>query len=143
MKLLLLLITSTFALATAAQCDPDKKFYPSSSIEIASDWGGIVQIGFSGQISRLSAHIGMRFRTIVDSVSTSKGTEPESKLFPRLELGYRIINGLHINAGLSEDPDISVTAYKRTGDRTAIYGRGLYDGTLVFALGLKVLFYRE
>lgn len=133
-----------------AQCEPDKSFYPSASVEVNTDWGGIMQVGITGQISRLSFHAGIRTREFVDSITIGKWTRKETKLLPRMEIGYRVVNGIHLNAGFAYNsdiqavvPDISVTAYKRLGDQIAIFGRGLYDKKFSFGIGLKVLFYRE
>lgn len=136
---LLLLLLTTMA---QAQCEPDKRFVPSTTVELTSDWGMIVQAGVTGQLSPISAHVGIRYREFTES-DTSKLPASQAKLLPRLELGYRIIDGLHLNVGIAKQNDVSVTWYKRLGDQTAIYGRGLYDGSVVLAIGLKVIFYRQ
>lgn len=123
----------------AGSCEPEHQFAPSASVELTSDWGMIIQAGITGQQSRLSVHAGIRYREFTDMITAAKPVE-EPKLMPRLELGFRVINGLHVNFGWAADPDVSVTAYRRLGEKIAIYGRGLYDGGLMFAIGFKVLF---
>lgn len=149
-KCIFLLLSLCIVLITQGQCAPDKKFYPSASIEVNTDWGGIIQAGITGQQSRLSFHVGVRTREFVESITTAKGKYSQTKVLPRFEIGYRVVNGIHINAGIAYDtphrttePDISVTAYKRIGEQIAIFGRGLYDKSFAFGIGVKVLFYRE
>ena len=140
MKLLtttLLLLSSILA---KAQCDPDIRFATSASFELTSDWGFIAQAGITGQQSPFSVHLGVRAREVADS-SAGKQVNQSGKFFPRLELGYRIIDGIHLNVGIARDKDISITAYQRIGEKLAVYGRGLYNGTLMFAMGVKILFY--
>ena len=132
----ILLVLST--LVSTAQCDPDKNFLPSATIELTTDWGFIAQAGITGQISRLSLHAGLRVRTMVDSIG--KLNKPEEKMLPRGEIDLRIINGLHTGVGISEDPDVYVQAYARVGEAIAISGRLLYDGAFVFGIGAKFLF---
>lgn len=133
---ILLLLMTLFA---KAQCEPDTRFAPSYTIELVSDWGFIMQGGITGQLSRISLHLGLRVRTMIDS-TTGKASADQPTTFPRLELGYRIIDGLHLNAGIAKVPDVSVTWYKRVGGKAAIYVRGMYDQSFNMALGLKVLF---
>jgi len=137
--LLLLLLSSVLK----AQCEPDKRFVASGSLELTSDWGFIMQGGITGQLSRFSAHIGVRAREFVDSTSP-KSNDVQAKLFPRLELGLRIVNGVHFNIGIApRSRDVSITVYGRVGEKVAVYGRGLYDGALMFGLGIKFLIYRQ
>lgn len=142
MKQLFFSLLILCTVAANSQCEPDKRFVPSATIELTSDWGMIVQGGITGQLSPISIHAGIRAREFVDSDS-SKSNYSQAKVLPRLELGYRIIDGLHLNVGIAKQNDVSVTWYKRIGDQTAIYGRGLYDGSVVFAIGLKVIFYKQ
>lgn len=149
-SLILILLSLCIVLITHGQCEPDKRFYPSASLEVNSDWGGILQAGITGQQSRFSFHAGIRAREFVDSITTAKGRYVETKILPRFEIGYRVVNGIHINAGIAYDnplrttrPDISVTGYKRIGEQVAIFGRGLYDKSFTFGIGVTVLFYKE
>jgi hypothetical protein len=144
MKKIILTITACFALLamTTAQCAPDKQFYSSATIELTSDWGMIIQAGMTGQISPLSIHAGIKAREFVPA-DTNKNGINQSGVMPRLEIGYRIVEGVHINVGIAQQKDVSVTAYKRLGAQTAIYGRAMYDGSVVFGMGLKVVFYKE
>lgn len=141
MKQLFLSLLILCTVAANSQCEPDKRFVPSTTVELTSDWGMIVQAGITGQQSPISAHLGIRYREFTETDS-SKLPASQAKLLPRLEFGYRIIDGLHLNVGIAKQNDVSVTWYKRLGDQTAIYGRGLYDGSVVLAIGLKVIFYR-
>jgi hypothetical protein len=124
-----------------AQCEVDSRFAASASFELTSDWGFIAQAGITGGQLPFSVHLGVRAGEIVDS-SVGKQGNQSGKFFPRLELGYRIIDGLHLNVGIAKDKDVSITAYSRIGEKLAVYGRGLYNGALMFAMGVKILFYR-
>lgn len=142
MKLFITIILMLLTILVKAQCEPDKRFFASGSLEFTTDWGFILQGGITGQLSRFSAHLGIRAREFVDS-TYGKTNDVQAKLFPRLELGFRIVDGVHINVGIAKDQDVSITAYHRIGEKTAIYGRGLYDGALMFGIGVKFLIYQE
>lgn len=140
MLFVVLLLLLVHLKGNAQECEPETNVYPSATTEITSDWGMIIQGGFTGQRWPISLHAGIRYREFVDNISEAKPVQ-EAKLLPRIEIGIRIINGLHLNFGTGGRNDVSLTAYRRLGEKIAIYGRGMYDGAVMFGMGVKVLFY--
>ncbi len=141
MKLIITLLLLLSTILVKGQCEPDRRFEASGTLEFMSDWGFIMQGGITGQQSPVSLHVGIRAREFVDSAN--KDSYAQAKLFPRLEFGYRIIDGLHVNVGIAKHQDVSITGYRRIGEKVAMYGRALYDGQLVFGLGVKFLIYKN
>ena len=139
---ILMVLAMLVASRAGAQCDPEKMFVPSVSFELTSDWGLIGQAGLAGQISPLSLHAGVRIREFV-SEDTLKLRRANAKMMVRGEVSYRIVNGVHVNVGVASQIDVGVTAYKRIGEQFAFYGRALYDGALMFGLGMNFIFYRQ
>lgn len=138
-----LFITSLFVLSfllAQGQCEPDTRFAASATLEFTNDLGFIAQGGITGQLSPASLHLGIRAREFVDT-DTKNGNYPQAKLFPRLEIGYRIINGVHLAVGVAKLQDISIIGYARVGEKVAVSGRVLYDGSIMVGMGVKILFY--
>jgi hypothetical protein len=133
-KILLLLIAGKLN----AQCDQQRRYYPSVMAE--ANLGGIMaQVGVTGSRSALSVHAGIKTVQIESKNKETISRRTETQ--PRLEIALCMIDNFHIGVGAARTPDIFLRWNRPVSDHIAISLRGGWEGKPVAGLGAVLLIY--